>query len=97
MGSVVIIFLPILLPYLLICAVAGNFGYGPLDVLFGPLELALGGIIEVFFGGSDEAFFSFMDSFSKTFLEKFTEFMTENEDVLMTVSKKIGEFLAMLV
>lgn len=97
MGSVVIIFLPILLPYLLICAVAGKFGYGPLDVLFGPLELALGGIVEFFFGGSDEAFFSFMDTFSKTFLEKFTAFMTENEDILTVASEKIGDFLAMLV
>ena len=97
MGSVVIIFLPILLPFLLVWAVMSKFGYDPLELLFGPLDLALAGITEVFFGGSDEAFWGFMDSFTETFLDKFTEFMTENENILMPIADKIGEFLASLV
>lgn len=97
MGSVVIIFLPILLPYLLICGIAGNFGYDPLDVLFGPLELALNGIIEVFFGGSQESFFGFMDTVTNTFLEKFTAFFTENEAAIAAASEKIGELLEMIL
>ena len=93
MGSVVIIFLP----FLLVWAVVGRFGVNPLDILFAPLDLTLAGITEVFFGGSDEAFWGFMDSFTETFLEKFTEFMTENENILMPIADKIGEFLASLV
>lgn len=93
MGSVVILFLPILLPYLLICAVAGKFGYDPLDVLFGPLELALGGIIEAFFGGSDEAFFGFMDNG----FNKIISFLTENEDTLVSTSEKIADLIGMIL
>lgn len=93
MGSVVIIFLPILLPYLLICAVAGKFGYDPLDVLFGPFELALNGIIEVFFGGNQESFFGFLDAG----FDKIMSFLTENEDTLVSASEKIADLLGMIL
>lgn len=93
MGSVVIIFLPILLPYLLICAVAGNFGYDPLDVLFGPFELALNGIIEVFFGGSQESFFGFLD----VGFDKIMSFLTENEDAIGATVEKIADLIGMIL
>lgn len=93
MGSVVIVFLPILLPYLLICAVAGKFGYDPLDVLFGPFELTLNGIVEVFFGGDGELFMSTFQSF----VDSFVEFVTENEETLVSTSEKIAEFLGVIL
>lgn len=93
MGSVVIIFLPILLPVILILGIAEKFGYNPLDVLFAPFELALNGIIEVFFGGNGELF---MDTF-QSFVDNFLEFFTENEEALVSASEKIADLLGMIL
>ncbi len=89
MGSVVIIFLPILLPLILILGTAEKLGYNALDVLFAPFELALGGIIEVFFGGNEELFMSTFESVVNNFMN----FFTENEDTLVSASQKIAELL----
>lgn len=93
MGSVVIIFLPILVPVILILGIAEKIGYDPLDVLFGPLELALNGIIEVFFGGNGELF---MNTF-QSFVDNFLEFFTENEDTLTSISEKIADLIGMIL
>lgn len=89
MGSVVIIFLPILLPFILIMGIASKFGYDPLDVLFGPFEIILNAVINLFFGGDGELF---MDTF-QSFVDGFTNFITENEETLVSASEKIAEFL----
>lgn len=93
MGSVVIIFLPILLPLILILGTAEKLGYNALDVLFKPLELVLAGIIEVFFGGNEELFMNTLDSF----VDNFLKFVTENEDVLVSTSEKIAELLGSII
>ena len=93
MGSVVIIFLPILLPLILILGTAEKFGYSALDVLFKPLELFLAGIIEVFFGGNEELFMSTFDSVVNNFMN----FFIENEDTLVSTSEKIAELLGSIL
>lgn len=88
MGSVVIIFLPILVPVILFLGIAEKFGYTANDIFSAPLVL-LDVIITVFFGGNEELFMSTLDSF----VDKFLEFVTENEDVLVSTSEKISELL----
>lgn len=93
MGSVVIIFLPILVPFILILGIAEKLGYNPNDVLLAPFELALNGIIEVFFNGSKESFFGFLD----VWYDKFFSFLTENEDTLASASKEIADLLSKIL
>ena len=89
MGSVVIIFLPILLPLIIILGTAEKLGYDPANVLFAPFGIFIEIIIKVFFGGSEEAFFSFLDSF----FNEATDFITENRDEIVVALTPFAELL----
>lgn len=93
MGSVVIIFLPILLPLIIILGTAEKLGYDPIEVLFFPLSVLLEIIIRVFFGGSTEAFYGFLE----TVTDKTVSFLTENEGELAAISEKIADFLGKFI
>lgn len=93
MGSVVIIFLPILLPFILFLGIAERFGYSTNDVIMEPFEFFLNTIVTVFFGGNEELFMSTFESFVNDYLE----FLTENEGTLASASEKIAELLGSII
>lgn len=89
MGSVVIIFLPVLLPIILIMGIAGRFGYDPLEVIFAPFTLMLEAISALFFGGNDEAVLEFFASV----MTKIADFCVENADIFESMGEKSTEWL----
>lgn len=90
MGSVTILFLPLLLPFLSIILIADKFGFTVNDVILAPFAFILEMIVKVFFAGDADSFMAFWDSC----IEKFLAFFNENEEGLVAASEKIAEMLS---
>lgn len=90
MGSVTIIFLPLLLPFLSTVIIADKLGVSVNDVIMAPLKFILETVIKLFFAGDAGAFMEFWDAG----LEKFLAFFNDNEEELVSASEKIAEMLS---